>query len=464
MATRERMSVLDLPFWAYGNTTTRQQIAMAIQFDGAPSRELLRERLGAALTAFPRLHQVVAETPLRVARPFWRDVDVDVDAHFRDADLGDDADFDDVLALLSRVQSQPFDPSRPMWRAWWCRLGDGSTALAFVIHHSCADGLSISDLARALSDDPAPRRTPAPAPTPPSAAAPPPPETIGDRGGDRGGDSGGDSGGDRGGDAGGEGDGDGDGLVGAARNFLSHLGRTRAPVWTGPLSQARRLDTTAVALADLRGLRRTHGVAFNDVVQTVVGLAVASILEDPTPDEVVFSMPLLVTDRAPDAVTGELTSNQVSLNLRVPLTLSPLAMLAAVAERTTELRDEVGDVKRMVAVASRMPRQAVMAVTRRKISGANMISSNVPSDNMAVYDGVPVRRFAFWSPIAPSCPVAVTIATCGDTVEFCVQWDPRRAPEAAELSAALPRALRALQEATAASAPPTDDAPDDGPT
>ena len=436
MATRERMSVLDLPFWAYGNTTTRQQIPMAIGFDGAPSRDLLRERLATAIVRFPRLHQVVAETPLRVARPFWRDVDVDVDAHFHDAELGDDADFDDVLALLSRVQSQPFDPSRPMWRAWWCRLGDGTRALAFAIHHSCADGLTISDLARALSDDPAPQPPSAsPTPPPPPAAAPSP----GDRTGD--------------------GTDNGDGVVAAARNFLSHLGRTRAPIWAGPLSQERRLASVPLPLADLRELRRAHGVAFNDVVQTVVGLAVASILDDPTPDEVVFSMPLLVTDRTPDAVTGELPSNQVSLNLRVPVGMAPLQLLSAVAERTTELRDEVGDVKRMVAVASRMPRQAVMAVTRRKIAGANMISSNVPSDNMAVYDGVPVRRFAFWSPLAPSCPLAVTIATCGDTLEFCVQYDPRLVPEAAGLSDALPRALRALQEASAAASPPPDDAP-----
>lgn len=429
MATRERMSVLDLPFWAYGNTTTRQQIPMAIQFDGAPSRVLLRDRLATAIVQFPRLHQVVAETPLRVARPFWRDVDVDVDAHFHDAELDDDADFDDVLSLLSRVQSQPFDPSRPMWRAWWCRLGDGSRALAFAIHHSCADGVTISDLARFLSDDPAPH----PAPPPPPAVASSPDGRPGD----------------------------GDGLVGAARNFLSHLGRSRAPVWTGPLSQERRLASVSLPLAELRELRRTHGVAFNDVVQTVVGLAVASILDDPKPDEVVFSMPLLVTERSTDELTGELTSNQVSLNLRVPVGLPPLRMLAAVAERTTELRDEVGDVKRMVAVASRMPRQAVMAVTRRKIAGANMISSNIPSDHAAVYDGVGVRRFAFWSPLAPSCPLAVTLCTTGGSVEFGFQYDPRLVPEAAGLSDALPQALRALQEASAAASPPP---PDDAPT
>ena len=78
--------------------------------------EVLADLVEARLTLVPRYRQRVVEVPGHLANPVWvDDPDFDVTYHVRRSALPRPGTEEQLLALVSRVTSQPLDRDRPLW-------------------------------------------------------------------------------------------------------------------------------------------------------------------------------------------------------------------------------------------------------------------------------------------------------------------------------------------------------------
>lgn len=111
----------------------------------------------------PRLYQRVVPGFARVSTPAWAaDPEFDLDAHLREIVLPAPGSDRQLFDLATRLYSEPFDRTRPLWRFVVINgLEGGRSAIFAIIHHSVSDGIGqmrMAELYQQLSRD----LTPAP--------------------------------------------------------------------------------------------------------------------------------------------------------------------------------------------------------------------------------------------------------------------------------------------------------------
>jgi diacylglycerol O-acyltransferase / wax synthase len=168
MANPDRLSALDSAFLHLeDNSTAHMHVASVMVFEGtAPSAQALVEHVLSRLHLVPRYRQRLAYVPLQQGRPVWVD-DPYFNAryHIRHTALPKPADEQALKRLAGRLFSQRLDRSKPLWEIWLVeRMVGGRFALIAKTHHALVDGISGVDITTVLFDaapEPAPTAGPA---------------------------------------------------------------------------------------------------------------------------------------------------------------------------------------------------------------------------------------------------------------------------------------------------------------
>jgi diacylglycerol O-acyltransferase / wax synthase len=273
MATN-RLSPLDASFLHLEDAASHMHVAAALIFAGeSPSYERLLTHVESRLGLVPRYRQRLAEVPLAQARPRWVDDErFDLRYHVRHTALPAPGSEYELQVLAGRVFSQQLRRDRPLWEMWLVeRLNRRRFAILSKTHHALVDGVSGLDILSVLfapdEGDPEPWR-PEPAPSsaglvtealleratnarelvrPLRAAVRRPRAAVGRVA---------------------------QTVLGAGA--LAWAGLTpapRTPYNAGKVGPDRRFTWTRASLAEVKAIKNTLGGTVNDVVLTVVTLA-----------------------------------------------------------------------------------------------------------------------------------------------------------------------------------------------
>jgi WS/DGAT/MGAT family acyltransferase len=117
--------------------------------DLAALRRLLEDRL----LVHDRFRQRVVETPGRLGKPHWRDVEhFALDDHLHQVSLPAPADEHALQEFVGDVMSTPLDRTRPLWHFYYVgNYGPGSAVVA-RLHHCLGDGVALVHLMLGLAD------------------------------------------------------------------------------------------------------------------------------------------------------------------------------------------------------------------------------------------------------------------------------------------------------------------------
>src|SRR4029453_18443264 len=155
--------------------------ALVLESNGRGPREdfrRIRAQIERRLPGLPILRRKLAEVPLALGRPFWKDDPAfDLDAHLHRTALPAPGGDRELFEAIARIAEVPLRRDRPLWEMWVIEgLARGRFALVAKIHHSAVDGIGGAQLMCGLLDvdrDPLPRRSaeaePEPEPAPSSA-------------------------------------------------------------------------------------------------------------------------------------------------------------------------------------------------------------------------------------------------------------------------------------------------------
>lgn len=120
-----------------------------------PSFDDLQDHVSKRIRMVPRYRQRLVEVPFGIERPCWvDDPHFSIDFHVRNTALPQRRDADALSALVTRLQSQRMDRSKPLWELWLVsNLRDGHWALISKVHYAMIDGVSGTDLFGLLLDE-----------------------------------------------------------------------------------------------------------------------------------------------------------------------------------------------------------------------------------------------------------------------------------------------------------------------
>jgi WS/DGAT/MGAT family acyltransferase len=180
MANPDRLSALDATFLHLEQgTAAHMHVASVMLFEGpAPAQDELVEHVLGRMDLVPRYRQRLAPVPLGQGRPVWVDDPFfNPRYHIRHTALPAPGDEDQLRRVSGRLFSQRLDRSKPLWEIWLVEgLAGDRFALIGKTHHALVDGISGVDITTVLFDtepDPVPvARDPeswAPRPVPSSA-------------------------------------------------------------------------------------------------------------------------------------------------------------------------------------------------------------------------------------------------------------------------------------------------------
>jgi WS/DGAT/MGAT family acyltransferase len=156
MASSDRLSALDSTFLHLeSNGPSHMHVASVMVFRGpAPTLQEFVEHVQGRLHLVPRYRQRLAFVPFSQGRPMWVD-----DPHFhpyyhiRHTALPRPANETALKALAGRIFSQRLDRHRPLWELWLVeRLSGERFAVIAKAHHALVDGISGVDITTVLFD------------------------------------------------------------------------------------------------------------------------------------------------------------------------------------------------------------------------------------------------------------------------------------------------------------------------
>lgn len=416
-------------------------------FDGPqPSFDDIQDLVESRVPLVPRYRQRLVELPLPMERPVWvDDPHFTIDFHVRNTALPERREIDALSGLVSRLQSQRMDRSKPLWELWVVsNLRDGHWALISKVHYAMIDGVSGTDLFGLLLDD-APVSdvddtfAPQPLPSPVSLV----PSALLDRAFDP---------------------------VDTLRT-LSDLAllpmRTmrRSVAAMRPSSGAlrttigphRRWHRCQVPLETARRVRELHDCSTTDVILTGITGGIAHWLEARGED-----VPSWLTAMIPLAFASEDTgyNSQIAASVaRLPIGIAdPIDRLDTITAQTALNAQSAGAV---AAHAFSRPDQfsspTVMALgvgaalqethRSRKI---DTVAVNVPGPPMAQHIlGCELLKVYPVIPLAGQVPVAVGVLSYNEDLSFGITGDYDSAPELSVLADGIRSSLEALAAAPA---------------
>lgn len=435
--TGERMTPLDAAFLLAEDADANSSMAIAsiaIFAGPPPSLEQFREHLIGRLPLIPRYRQKVRTVPFDLAAPVWvDDPSFDIDHHLIRTALPSPGGDAQLRALMGRVMSARLDRDRPLWQNWLVEgLAGDRWALISKVHHCMVDGISATDLYRAVLDP-----TPVPRPAAPDPWLPdsePSTARIA--------------------------------LDAAADLALLPVRQTRAlagvlthpsgwptrllaagrgsaalaaGMWpaertslTGSLARPRHYSWVATTTDTVRTVRHGLGGTFNDVVLAAITGGFRALLlsrgEEPTPGVIRTLVPVSV--RAPGQES--VRDNQVSLLLaHLPVHLDDAAdRLAAVRKELSSLKHsgEADAATALISLARFEPFPMVAAPLRAAFHvpqrAVVTVTTNVPGPRTAFYAlGRELLEVVPYVPIASTLRIGVSIFSYQDRVTFGLTGD-----------------------------------------
>ena len=167
----DRLSPLDASFLHLEDATSHMHVAAALVFAGEPPPyERLLAHIESRLGLVPRYRQRLAQVPLAQARPRWVDDErFDLRYHVRHTALPAPGSEYELQVLAGRVFSHHLRRDRPLWEMWLVEgLDRDRFAILSKTHHALVDGVSGLDILSVLF---APDEAEEPAPWQPAAGA-----------------------------------------------------------------------------------------------------------------------------------------------------------------------------------------------------------------------------------------------------------------------------------------------------
>jgi diacylglycerol O-acyltransferase len=454
----ERLTPLATAFLDAEDEDRRASLAIGsfAVFEGpAPSFDDFVRTIEGRLPAIPLFRQKLRTVPFDLAAPAWvDDPDFDLRWHIRNTALPAPGGPAEIGRLVSRVMSQRMDRSRPLWEYWFCEgLADGRWGLLSKVHHCMADGVSGTDLYRALLD-PGPEPGPAvvdhwvPAPEPSTlsvtaravwdlactpavalraaGATARSPRRLARRAAE------------------------------TTRGLVTMSGALRplhASTLVGPLDGSRRYTWTNISLADIRTVRRCFGGTVNDVALAAVTGGFRRLLlsrgEEPTGRTLRSLVPVSTRAQGDESITD----NRVSLMLPfLPVHLAdPVDRLVAVQRSVQAVRSagepQAGDTITTMAEYEPYPPVSLglrlaFHVPQRQVA---TVTTNVPGPRQPLYGlGRELAEILPYVPIADRVRIGVAMFTYRDTMTFGITSDYGSVPDIEVLTSGIARSMAEL--------------------
>ena len=155
MSNYERLSAQDASFIGLEDSRCHMHVGGVMLFDAAPVRtaaggidiDRIRAAVESRLHLVPRFRQRLAFLPYE-RLPIWVDDDrFRLAYHVRHSALPRPGDERTLKRLVGRIMSQQLDRSRPLWEMWFVEgLENDQFALISKTHHCMIDGVSGADL------------------------------------------------------------------------------------------------------------------------------------------------------------------------------------------------------------------------------------------------------------------------------------------------------------------------------
>lgn len=423
--SRERMRMMDVPFWDYGFGNNRQIGSAIFPLVGTPDPDAVRERVRRLMDWTPRFGQMVEESRGRIRAPFWAtDPHFDFDRHFHHVRL-DGLGMGEFFERYSRRYEVPLDKRRPLWEVWYYTGVEGGSVLAFKMHHSMYDGLSFVAMSRILSDTPpsiedARRKLEKASAGSPQAIKPDRSRTT-----------------------------RWTNLVSTAREKLTEIREHGESLWPQPLGDERQISVASLPMGKIRGIQARTGSSLTAIYQTFWSMAL-EVMHGSMPDELAVSLPMSMRHLTTPTHPLDLDSRQTSTPLAIPFHISdPVRRLGVVHERLNEVKNLRESIYRSALIAERLPRQVLHRAVLAKIKLTNMISSSVPGPKkpLTVLGEQITDLFLHTGPV-PHNPLAVVFTSYADRLSVVLTADPILVPWVAKMPTEAATALDALDAAT----------------
>jgi diacylglycerol O-acyltransferase / wax synthase len=369
----------------------------------------LTDLIESRLHLIPPFRQRLVEVPLGLDQPYWiEDPDFDIEYHVRELALPAPGDDHQLAEQTARLHARHLDRRRPLWELYLIHgLSRGRVAIYTKVHHAAIDGVSGNDILSAVLDLSPQGR---PAEEVPARMVEAAPSTVSM-------------------------------LTRSAWSFAGHpvrgarltytfarsmpalvtspfrpwfpvvdrlLGRDanvvlaspslRAPAtpFNKPIGPHRRWAFRTVPFSEVRAIKNAAGTTVNDVVMALCAGALRRWLEDhgALPDvPLVAAVPVSVRTEAEKGAGGNRVSMMMAAlptNLSDPTERVMAAhdvMRAAKEQHGAMPADLLADVTQfaMPALAGQAARVSARLRLVERINPFNLIISNVPGPNVALY-------------------------------------------------------------------------------
>ncbi len=475
----QQLTGLDAAFLAMETPSVYGHVASLIVLDPSTAPEpLTLERLTRLverrLHLIPPFRRRLAEVPLGLDQPYWiEDPDFDIEFHVRELALPEPGDDRQLAEQAARLHARPLDRRRPLWELYLIHgLAGGRKAVYTKVHHAAIDGVSGNDVLAAVVDL-TPEGRPDEEPPgwqgervpgnvsllarsavslsshpvravrvgyglarslPSLAASLRPRVPVVDRF-----------------------------LGGDSRAVLPGAGfRAPATPFNRSVSPHRRFAFCSLPLADVKTVKNAAGCTVNDVVMALSTGALRRWLQDhdalPSAP-LVGAVPVSVRTEEEKGKGGNRVSMMIAAiptNVGDPLTRLRAchhAMAAAKEQHGALPADLLSDVTQFAApaLAGQAARLAARVRLVERLNAFNLIISNVPGPNLALYYGG-ARMLAYYplSAITDGQGLNITVISLEGSLHFGLVADRELVPDLDVMSGYLQQELDELVAAAAA--------------
>jgi WS/DGAT/MGAT family acyltransferase len=147
------LSAADSAWLRMEDPTNLMTVIGVMTFREALDLGALRRMIEDRLLVHDRFRQQVVETPGRLGKPHWRDVDdFRLDDHLHEIRLPPPADERALQNFVGDVMSTPLDYAKPLWHFYYIpNYGSGSAVIA-RLHHCLGDGVALMRVMLGLAD------------------------------------------------------------------------------------------------------------------------------------------------------------------------------------------------------------------------------------------------------------------------------------------------------------------------
>jgi diacylglycerol O-acyltransferase len=422
-----RLTPLDASFLHLEDASQHMHVAAALLFKGdPPPYEQLLAHIESRLGLVPRYRQRLAEVPFAQARPRWVDDErFDLRYHIRHTALPEPGTEYELQVLAGRVFSQQLRRDRPLWELWLVDgLESGRFAILSKTHHALVDGVSGLDILSVLfaPDSEANGKPWRPQPAPSTAGlvsealierATSPGELVRPL----------------------------RAAVRRPRQALSRIVGTAvgagAMAWAGlqPAPQTpynvrkvgpdRRFTWTRASLDEVKEIKNTLGGTVNDVVLTVVTLALRRHLlrrgEDVDGLELKAFVPVSVRTDAQRGTLGNQVSGMIAT---LPVSCSdPVRCLETISAQMRVVKEsgQAIGARALTELSGFAPptviQQASRLVTRQRF--VNLVVTNVPGPQFPLHlDGRELTDMFPMVPLGSNLNLGIAIVSYNGTLNF----------------------------------------------